>query len=244
MISAPLGVFIVWQRLAFFGDTLAHSALLGITFSLLLSINKQLGIVIVCILVTVILLIWQNQRQLTTDTVLGIISHSALAFGLILISVLNGGNLDLNTYLLGDILTTTKQDVFLIYGLCVFSAILIWLFWTPLLAMTVSPELAQVEGVAVKRLRLLLLLLLALTIAFAIQVVGVLLITALLIIPAATARQIAKTPESMVLFAGLVAILSVIGGLVSSVLWDTPTGPSIIGFSSLLFLTSLMLKKS
>lgn len=243
MIAAPLGAFIIWQRLAYFGDTLAHSALLGVAFGLLLSINSQIGVAVVCVLVALALLLWQTQQKLPTDTMLGIISHSALAFGLILTSFFDAGRLDLNAYLLGDILTTTWQDVFLIYSLVVLSTGLIWRFWNPLLSMTVSPEIAQVEGVSVRRMRLLLLLILALTVAFAIQVVGVLLITALLIIPAATGRQLAKTPEAMVLFAGVVAIFSVIGGLLASLFWNTPAGPSIVGCSSSLFLISLLLKR-
>jgi zinc transport system permease protein len=244
LIAAPLGAFIVWQRLAYMGDTLAHSSLLGVAFSLLLSTDVQLGIVIVCVMVALILLAWQDQRQLPTDTILGIISHSALAVGLIFISLFDGTRLNLSAYLLGDILTTTERDVFLIYALAVVVAALIRYFWTPLLSLTVSPELAQVEGVPVKRLRLLLLLLVALTIAFAIQVVGVLLITALLIIPAASARQFARTPEAMVLFTGLIAVISVVGGLLVSLFWDIPAGPAVISFSSLLFALSLGLKKA
>ena len=244
LIAAPLGAFVVWQRLAYFGDTLAHSALLGVALGLLLSINSQLSIIIICALVALMLLPWNTQRRLPTDTMLGIISHSALAFGLILVSLFSDNRLDLNAYLLGDILTTTRQDVFLIYSLVVLAGALVWRFWTPLLSITVSPELAQVEGIPVKRIRLLLLMLLALIIALAIQVVGVLLITALLIIPAAAARQLSKTPEAMVLFAGLIAIFSVIGGLLSSLILDTPVGPSIIAFSSLLFLISLKLKRA
>jgi zinc transport system permease protein len=239
IIAAPLGSFIVWQRLAYFGDTLAHASLLGVALGLLLTINIQIAIVASSIIIALLLVFWQNQRQLPTDTLLGILSHSTLALGLVLVSVFDTGRLDLNAYLLGDLLSTTMDDVILIYGLVIIVAFSVKRYWEPLLSLIVNEPLAQVEGVPVKRMRLLLLLLLALTIAVAIKIVGVLLITALLIIPAAGARYLANSPERMVLIAGVTGCLSVIGGLSSSLLWDTPAGPSIVVCASGLFLLSL-----
>lgn len=240
LISAPLGAFIVWQRLAYFGDTLAHSALLGVAFGLLLSVSIQAAIIVSCLVVAILLTLWQTQRQLPTDTLLGIISHSALAIGLILVSVFDTGRLDLTQYLLGDILSTNLNDLLAVLLVVLTVGLLVWRFWQPLLAITVNEAMAQVEGVAVKRIRLLLLFLLALTIAVAINIVGVLLITALLIIPAASARYLSRTPEQMVLYAALIGCLSVVGGLSSSFLWDTPAGPSIVASASLLFLLALL----
>lgn len=240
LISAPLGAFIVWQRLAYFGDTLAHSALLGVAFGLLLSVSIQAAIIVSCLVVAILLTLWQTQRQLPTDTLLGIISHSALAIGLILVSVFDTGRLDLTQYLLGDILSTNLNDLLAVLLVVLTVGLLVWRFWQPLLAITVNEAMAQVEGVAVKRIRLLLLFLLALTIAVAINIVGVLLITALLIIPAASARYLSRTPEQMVLYAALIGCLAVVGGLSSSFLWDTPAGPSIVASASLLFLLALL----
>lgn len=243
LIAAPLGSFIVWQRLAYFGDTLAHSSLLGIAFGLLLSMNIQAAIIISCLLVALLLLIWQTQRQLPTDTLLGIIAHSSLALGLILVSIFDTGRVDLTTYLLGDILSSSVTDVIIIGLVAVVVGSLIWRFWTPLLAITVSEPMAQVEGIPVKRIRLLLLFLLALTIAVAIKIVGVLLITALLIIPAAAARYLAKTPEQMIGFAAIIGCLSIFIGLGSSFHWDTPAGPSIVVSTSVLFIISLLARR-
>ena len=244
IMAAPLGCFIVWQRMAYFGDTLAHSALLGVAFGLMLSINVQLAIVISSIFIALILAYWQSRRQLPTDTLLAILSHSTLALGLLLASMFNTGQLDLTTYLLGDLLSTTRQDVTVVATLAVIVCILVWHFWQPLLALVTNEQLAEVEGVAVKKMRLLILILLATTIAMAIKIVGVLLITALLIIPAASARHLSKSPEQMVILTGLMSCFSVIGGLASSFIWDTPAGPSIVICSSIFFLLSLIATKS
>ncbi len=243
LIAAPLGSFVVWQRLAYFGDTLAHSSLLGVAFSLLFSIGIQAAITTSCLIVAIVLLLWQSQRQLPTDTLLGIISHSSLALGLILVSLFDTGRVDLTQYLLGDILSTTRNDIFMVLSVAITVGILIWRFWKPLLAITVNESLAQVEGIPVKRTKLILMFMLAITIAVAIKIVGILLITALLIIPAAGARYLSRTPEQMVLFAAMLGCLAVCGGLASSFFWDTPAGPSIVAVSSLLFLFALSLRK-
>ncbi|ODS24022.1 hypothetical protein AB835_05715 [Candidatus Endobugula sertula] len=240
IIAAPLGSLIVWQRLVYFGDTLAHSSLLGVAFGLLLTINIQLAIVLSGIVIALLLVGWQNQKQLSTDTLLGILSHSSLALGLILVSVFDTGRVDLSTYLLGDLLSTTIADVVFIIGLGSIIGFTIWRYWHFLLFITVNESLAAVEGIQVNKIRLLLFLLLALTIAISIKMVGVLLITALLIIPAATARYLADSPEKMVLWSGILGCLSVIGGLTTSLLWDTPAGPSIVVCASSAFVCLLL----
>ncbi|EGG95045.1 Zinc ABC transporter, inner membrane permease protein ZnuB [gamma proteobacterium IMCC1989] len=239
LIAAPLGAFIVWQRLAYFGDTLAHASLLGVAFGLLLTVNIQLAIMLCSLFIAVLLVFWQHQKQLPNDTLLGILSHSTLALGLVLVSVFDSGRIDLSAYLLGDLLSTDVNDVITIYILLIIVALTIWRYWHALLSMIVNEPLAIVEGIPVKKMRFLFICLLALTIAMAIKMVGVLLITALLIIPAAAARYLSSSPEKMVLWAGVFGCLSVMGGLYSSLLWDTPAGPSIVVCSSLLFLLSL-----
>ena len=240
IIAAPLGSFIVWQRLAYFGDTLAHASLLGVAFGLLLTVNIQVAIIVCSLIIALLLVFWQNQKHLPTDTLLGILSHSTLALGLVLISVFDTGRLDLTAYLLGDLLSTTINDVIIIYGLVIIVGLSIWRYWQSLLSLIVNEPLALVEGVPVKKMRFLLFILLALTIAVAIKIVGVLLITALLIIPAAGARYLASSPEKMVFYAGIIGCVSIVGGLGSSLLWDTPAGPAIVVCSSLLFLLSFL----
>lgn len=244
LTAAPLGSFVVWQRLAYFGDTLAHASLLGVAFGLLLTINIQLTIIISCLCVAILLVLLQGQRYLPSDTLLGIISHSSLALGLIFVSIFDTGRLDLTLYLLGDILSTSQDDVIIIFVVFLIVSLLTWKFWRQLLAITVNEEIAQIEGVPVKKIRLLLLFMLALVIAVAIKVVGVLLITALLIIPAATARYVSTSPVQMVFISGLLGSLSVCGGLAGSFLWDTPAGPSIVVSASGLFLLTIFIKRS
>lgn len=235
LVTGALGPFVVWRRMAYFGDTLAHSALLGVSLGILLEVNLNLAIVLVCLVLALLLVALQNQRKLASDTLLGILSHSALALGLVAISFNESVRIDLMGYLFGDILAVAQNDLWWIgLGGLVALGLLLWL-WRPLLAMTVHEELAQVEGVNTTRTRLLFMLLIALVIATAMKVLGILLITSLLIIPAATARHYARTPEQMALFAALIGMLSVGGGLFGSFRWDLPAGPAIVVTATLLF---------
>lgn len=243
LVAGPLGAFAVWRRMAYFGDTLAHSALLGVTFGLLLDINLNLAIALGCLLLALILVGLQHNRVLATDTLLGILSHSTLALGLVCVSISSENRIDLLAYLFGDILAVTPGDVLgmWIISLAVLAA-LIWL-WRPLLAITVHEELARVEGVAVAPVRTALMLLMALVIAIAMKVVGVLLITALLIIPAAASRRLTKTPEHMAATASALGMIAVISGLSASYWWDTPAGPAIVLSATLIFTLTLFKKQ-
>lgn len=238
LISGPLGVYVVWMRMAYFGDTLAHSALLGVALGLLLDINLQLSVLLLAVVVAVALLGLQQRSRLATDTLLGILSHGSLAIGLVAISFRDDIRIDLLAYLFGDILAVSTHDVLRIWaGAVVGLALLTWL-WRPLLNLCVHPELAEVDGVRVARIRLVFMLLVAIVIAVAMKIVGVLLITALLIIPAAAARPFSTDPEHMAVGASLIGALSVAGGLLASLYLDTPAGPSIVTAAALLFVVS------
>lgn len=243
LVAGPLGAFAVWRRMAYFGDTLAHSALLGITFGLLLGVNLNLAVALGCLLLALVLVALQNNRFLATDTLLGILSHSTLALGLVCVSLFSGTRIDLLAYLFGDILSVNTLDVVTIWliSVAVIGAIA-WL-WRPLLAITVHEELAQVEGIAVTKVRTALMLLMALVIAIAMKVVGVLLITALLIIPAAASRRLTQTPEAMALVASLLGCIAVSLGLFASYFWDSPAGPSIVLAATGLFGVTLVKKQ-
>ncbi|RYY01261.1 MAG: zinc ABC transporter permease subunit ZnuB [Gammaproteobacteria bacterium] len=243
LVAGPLGSFAVWRRMAYFGDTLAHSALLGITFGLLLGINLNLAVAVGCLLLALILVAMQNNRFLATDTLLGILSHSTLALGLVCVSLFSNTRIDLLAYLFGDILSVNKLDLITMWliSLVVIGA-LVWL-WRPLLAITVHEELAQVEGIPVNKVRTALMLLMALVIAIAMKVVGVLLITALLIIPAAASRRLTHTPEAMAVVASILGATAVSLGLGASYLWDSPAGPSIVLAATILFILTLTKKQ-
>jgi len=236
--AGPLGAFVVWRRLAYFGDTLAHSALLGVALGFLFDANVTVAIVVVCLLLALLLVMMQRQQRLASDTLLGIMSHGALALGLVVLAFMEGLRMDLLGYLFGDILSVTRGDIvwILATGLLVLAGLA--LIWRPLLADTVHEELARVEGVAVVPARLGFMLLLALFIAVSMKVVGILLITSLLIIPAATARHFARTPEQMALIASLIGCLAVSGGLLASLQWDLPAGPAVVLVAALFFLVS------
>ncbi len=235
LIAGPLGSFMVWRRMAYFGDTLAHSALLGIALGILFDINLNLAVVLCCALLALLLVSLQRQRFIATDTLLGIMAHSSLSLGLVAVSFLPDVRVDLMGYLFGDLLAISREDLIWIYGGGVLVLALLVSLWTPLLAYTVNEDLARVEGVPVNLVRLALMLLVAIVIAVAMKIVGVLLITSLLIIPAAAARRLSHTPEQMALFASLIGCVAVCLGLFGSYQWDTPAGPSVVVSAALLF---------
>jgi zinc transport system permease protein len=242
VVAGPLGAFMVWRRMAYFGDTLAHSGLLGVALGFLLGLNLNLMVTVVCVLVAVILVLLQRRQELASDTLLGILAHSTLSLGLVAVAFVEGLRVDLMAYLFGDILAVTRSDLVAIALGGIFALVLLVLLWRPLLAITVHEELARIEGVPVLPVRLGLMLLIALVIASAMQVVGVLLITSLMIIPAATARRFARTPEQMALFAAGIGVLAVFGGIWGSLAYDTPTGPSIVVAAMLAFVVASLLR--
>jgi len=240
LVAGPLGCFVVWRRMAYFGDTLAHSALLGIALGTLFQANLNLSIALVCVALAVILMLLSRQQSLASDTMLGILSHSSLAIGLVVLGLMQDFRIDLTGYLFGDLLAINRRDLLwiaigglLILGMLVF-------LWRGLLMITIHDELAAVEGHSTGWLRLALMLMLSLVIATAMKIVGVLLITALLIIPAAAARPVSGTPERMAVTASLIGMLAVTLGLTLSWFPDTPAGPSVVvaafGFFLILWL--------
>jgi zinc transport system permease protein len=239
-VTGPLGCFVVWRRMSYFGDTMAHSALLGVALSLLLSVNVTLGVFAVAALVAGALLVLQRQNTLSTDALLGILSHATLAVGLVLVGFLTTVRIDLMGFLFGDILAVSVDDIVIIYGGGAAILLMLILNWRPLLASTVSPELAEAEGLRPEVSRIILMLLMACVIAIAMKLVGVLLITSLLIIPAATARRLSATPEMMAVIAAVLGAVAVVGGLFGSRTWDTASGPSIVVMALVLFLLSML----
>jgi len=240
LTTGPLGCFIVWRRMAYFGDTMAHSALLGVALAFFFEINVMVGVFAVAVLISALLLILQRRNSLSTDSLLGILSHSTLALGLVMVAFMSWIRVDLLGFLFGDILAVSKTDIVFIYGggLAVLLA-MAWL-WRPLLAATVNEDIAKAEGLHPEFSRMIFMLLMAIVIAIAMKIVGILLITALLIIPAATARRISRTPEQMAVFASLLGALAVIGGLFGSLRFDTPSGPSIVVAALGVFILSLL----
>jgi len=235
VVAGPLGCFVVWRRMAYFGTSLAHTAFLGIALGIAIGVDPMFGIAAASILVALLLVVLQRQRRLADDTLLGILAHGGMALGLLALSFLEGLRVDLLTYLFGDVLAVSWGDIAWIYGAGAAALLGLLALWRHLLLVSVHAELAAVEGVPVLAVRLAFMLMLAVMIAIAMKVVGILLITSLLIIPAAAARRFAATPERMAALAALAGVLAVVGGLAASVSWDLPTGPAIVTAAALLF---------
>jgi len=234
LAAAPLGCFVVWRRMAFFGAATAHAAVLGVALSLALSVSVFVGVLSVSLLMAITISLLSD-RGYAMDTLLGVMAHSSLAFGLVAASFLSDVQIDLMAYLFGDILAVGRMDLAIIWGGSLLVLGLTLWRWPSLLLATVSAEMAYAEGIDPARERLILTVALAIVVAVAIKVVGVLLIAALLIIPAASARPFSRTPEGMALIAAAIGALSVLGGMGGSWHFDTPTGPTIVCVAAGLF---------
>jgi zinc transport system permease protein len=240
--SAPLGCFVVWRRMAYFGDATAHAAILGVALALAFSMSIFVGTVVVALLMALIVSVLSGKGY-AMDTLLGVLAHSALAFGLVAVSFLSGIRIDLMAYLFGDILAVSRGDLSVIWGGAALVVTLIGWRWSGLLTSTLNTDLAYSNGINPKREQLVLTIALAITVAVAIKVVGVLLIAAMLIIPAAAARPLSRTPEGMAIAAGLIGVLSTTIGLRAAYVLDTPAGPSIVCVTAITFLLTSFLKR-
>jgi len=239
LMTSSLGAFVVWRRMAYFGDTLAHAALLGVALGFMLHMAEPLiAITLTCLFFGFLLMLLERRPQLARDSILGILSHSALALGVILVASMPSFRADLFGYLFGDILAVSPKDLVVLYVAVIAVLILLALNWKNFIAMMIHQELAKVEGVPVEKLQLLFVVMLAIVIAIAMKLLGVLLITAMLIIPPVTARPFSKTPEQMVVMGTVVGVLSVLIGLAASWGLDTPAGPSIVVAASAQFAVS------
>ena len=243
LIAAPLGCYVVWQRMAYFGETIAHSGLLGVAFGLLTSLNLTLSVFLAAVIVTLGLRAVERRTYLAKDTALGLIAHIVLAFGLIVTSQFQSLQVDMMGLLFGDILAISQLDLLLVLaGLIAIWGLIAWL-WQDMLALSIDRALALAEGVRVNKVEFLLSMALAATVALSMKLVGLLLVTAMLIIPAAGAMGLARTPEQMVLYTALISSLSVAIGLFASFYIDIPTGPAIVVAMAFFFLLTIFVKR-
>ena len=244
MLAGPLGSLMVWQRMAYFGDTLAHGALLGVAIGLWLSLSNDLAVLLTCLGLAGLLIVLQELHLLATDTLLGILSHTALALGLVALALIPGARVNMEGLLFGDLLAISKTEVITIWVLAGLVLAGLGYWWRQLVAVTVHEDLAQVEGVPVRRVKTIQKLMLATVVAVGMKVAGVLLITALLIIPAASARRFSHNPEQMAILGSVIAALAVLLGLTASWFLDTPAGPSIVLAGGVLFGVASLSPKS
>lgn len=240
ILTGLMGCFVVWRRMAYFGDALSHSALLGIVLGIFTGIQMPIAIIIVCMGFAVILVYLQQQKTLSSDSLLGILAHGALGFGMVALSFLKQ-NVDLHAFLFGDILTITTNEIYWIYGGGIIMVAIMVYIWPSLLLMTLSEELAASEGVKTYLINLIFMFLMALIVALSMRIIGVLLMTSLLIIPAATARHFSKTPLQMVMGAISIGIASVVSGIAASINADLPAAPMIVSSAVILFIITIPL---
>ena len=240
LVAGPLGCFVVWRRLSYFGDTLSHSALLGVTIAYSFDLNIALSVFLISSVIALILIQLQKKTNLPGDALLGLLAHSSLAIGLVVIGFLTFIRFDIMGLLFGDILAVTVDDLLIIWIGGPLILLILKIIWKPLFASTVNYELAEAEGLNPDRAKAIFTVLMAGIIAISIKMVGLLLITGMLIIPAAMARNISTSPQRMVIYSVLGGLLSVILGLFSSLEFNTSSGPSIIAAALFLFILSLL----
>jgi len=241
LVAGPLGCFVVWRHMAFFGATIAHSALLGIGLGIVLGTHVTIGLFVVGAVVALILVSTEGRRWIATDTLLSILAHTVLAAGIVVLGFLENVRVDLMSYLFGDILAMGMRDLWIIGIVSLGGLMSLWALWHPLLKITLHEEMAAIEGVRIIPVRICFILLLALVVAVSLKVIGILLITALLVIPAATARRFSGTPETMAVLASVLGCASVFLGLMASAQWDLPTGAAIVVAAAFLFFLGLVI---
>ena len=239
-VAGPLGCFVIWRRLSYFGDTLSHGTLLGVSVGLLLEVNMTLAVFAVSATVSLVLLYLKSRTSLPSDALLGLLAHSVLAIGIVVLGFMTWVRVDLLSLLFGDLLAVSTADLGLIWGGGLIAIGFLVYIWRPLFADTVSSDLASAEGLKPHIVRIQFTLLLALVISISIKVVGVLLITGLLLLPAAAARNISGGPIHMAIFSALFGCVAVGMGLFGSLSFNTPSGPSIIVSALVIFALTLL----
>lgn len=242
LATAPLGCFVIWRRMAYFGDATAHAAILGVAIAFAFNISVGVGVMAVA-LGMALMVSALSKRGHAMDGALGALSHAALAVGLVAISLIRGVRIDVEAYLFGDILAVSSNDLWVIWaGALVVPALIIWR-WQNLLTSTLNTEIARASGINPDREQLVLTLALAIVVALAIKIVGALLISAMLLIPASAARNHAQSPVGMALLSLVFAVLAGIGGLGLSFTADTPAGPSVVVTAAAIFLVSNLFRR-
>lgn len=261
LMAGPLGCFVVWRRMAYFGAAIAHSALLSVALALLLggffvgvatnteSMSYRVGaslirdpwpvVLLMSLALAYGLLLLQRRHLLASDTLLGIVAHGSLAVGLLIVAMMTTLRVDVMSYLFGDILSIDGHDVVVMSLLSVVIALLMLRQWRPLLSSTVNADMAAVEGVDVHYTDFVFVVMLACVVALGMRVVGVLLIVSMLIIPPATARRLAHSPSQMAVMATVIGVLDVWFGLVVAWYADLPVGPVIVVVSTVFFVLGM-----
>ena len=242
-IAAPMGCLMVWQRLAFLSDTLGHAAVMGVGLGLLLEVTPVFGVLAVALLIVYSLNRVNSFNSALSETTLAIISHTGLAGGIILVGLLPAQSVNLEAILFGDLLATTRADLVRLLITTVVLLLLLLHHWRSFVAVSVSREIAQAEGIQVRKVQFLMYIMIALLVAVMMKVMGVLLIAAMLVIPTTSARLFSRSPEQMVAVSALYGLGALAGGIGSSFQFDWQTGPAIVVIATLLLLATLAITR-
>jgi len=241
---AILGVFLVLRRDAMIGHGLAHVTFGGVALGLLLSVAPLLVTLAVAVLSALGILKLKEKAGLYGDTAIGIISSMGMALGILLVSLAGSFNVDLFGYLFGNVLAIDPGEVWVSFILAVGVLVTIILFYQEFFFLTFDAETAKASGVGVRRLEALIAVLTAVTIVLGMKVVGILLVSSLLVIPAAAALQVARSFRESLVLAAILAGVSTTAGLILSYYLDWPPSGTIVTFSAILFLILFLFRKS
>jgi zinc transport system permease protein len=240
--TSVVGVFVLWKKMAYFGDAISHSAIFGIGIAAVAAVATIYGIIFCAVIFCFLIFALEKQNLYSSDTIIGIASCVLLAAGIILIAIFPS-NISLENYLFGDLIVLSSQDILTIYLIVFFTVLAISFWFKKLLLTAINKDLAVISGVNVKRLELKFLLLTALVVAGLVKIVGIFLITSMVIMPAAIARNFAKTPLAMLFISIASSLVMVIGGLFLALFFNIPTSPAIIAFAAVLLMLSVIFGK-
>ena len=240
-LCAVLGVFVTARRMAFFSDTIAHAALAGVALGFLLGFAEPTLPMVLFSLGVAIAMFWLRENtELLTDTIMALLLSGSVALGVIILSLLKGFRAQLHAYLFGDIQAVSDGEVLMAgllalgVGGCLFAQI------NPLSLLAAQEDLAHVCGVRVRRLNYLFVGMLTLTVSASIRLLGVMLVTALIVIPPAAARSISRNLRQQILFSLAVGVLSGLGGVMLSYQFDLPAGPTVVLTAIGIFIVTLI----
>jgi zinc transport system permease protein len=235
--AGPVGCFVLWRRMAYLGESVAHMGLLGAAIGLLTGVSPLLGVAVLAVAAALIMA-RAGDGAIPAGTFVGIVGHAGLALGFILLATMETVRTDLLGYLFGDVLALSGSDLLEIGGTSIAVLLVTAVFWRRWLTATVNPDIARAEHRTGRLADVIFLVLVAVLVAFGLRVVGALLIVALLIIPPAAARPLARTPESMAVLAALIGAVSAPLGLGVAYIRDIPAGPAIVLAAAAIFVTT------
>ena len=238
---ALMGNFIVWQDMVYLGDSLAHCSLLAVSLAFCFSVSLSMSLFVVACLFSFLLFTLHRSNRFSFDLLLGVLSHSFFALALLLSFFTNGLNLE--SFLLGDILLVGQEEFWTLFIILVAIITFTVCYWSSLLLVVIHPTLARLEGISVNKVKFWFILLNSLIVFFSIKIVGVLLISSILILPSATAKIISRSPQQMMKFSVMISIVSAVTGFFISLLLSVPPGPIIVLVLSVVFFIVLIITK-